>query len=999
MTSTRNHAIEITAYIAELNRQYASPKPTEHSYRPALAQLLKELLPQVNPSNEQGRTECGAPDYVLLRLKDNIPIAYIEAKDIGDPDLNGQNKNKEQFDRYKNALDSIIFTDYLDFIFCKQGSVVESVRVGEINNGRIAPIRNAFDKFQSLIEAFAESSPQTIKSPASLANIMANKARLMANVFEESLTKLNGDSTLTGQMTAFKSYLIHDISAKEFADLYAQTIAYGLFAARIHDTSIDAFSRKSAAELIPKTNPFLRNLFQTIAGFDLDRSISWIVDDLAQAFRATDISAVLEGIGQTSKHTDPLIHFYEDFLTAYDPMLRKSRGVWYTPKPVVKFIVSAVDEILKTEFKLPKGLADSSKIRIKPDKNTQLEVHKVQILDPATGTGTFLAETVRQINEQYKDQAGAWQSYVEQNLIPRLNAFEILMAPYAMAHLKLDRLLAETGYIHKGNQRLRIFLTNSLEEHHPDTGTLFAQFLANEAREANSVKKNCPVMVIMGNPPYSISTSNKGEWINNQLQDYKKGLNEKNIQPLSDDFIKFIRLGQYYIEKNGEGILAYISNNSFIDGLIHRQMRKSLLEVFDKIYILDLHGNAKRKETSPDGSKDENVFDIQQGVSINIFVKTNTKTNKKAHSARVFHYDLFGKRDEKYSFLSNTSLDKVPWSELALKDDRYFFVPKDFELKDEYEAGFKIDELFPVNSSGVTTHDDSNLVNFDPFDKNNHQYAYRPFDIRNINYDLKKVVRHRYSVMKNFILGSNIGLVISRQTTTNTWSHVQIIKEINDRRIHYSNKGAPVSCPLFLYSDHNVGFRIPNLNIEIVNKIAQIIKLGFEPEKSSNKNKFAPIDILDYVYAVLHSPSYRNKYKEFLKIDFPRVPYPTSATQFHHLAKFGSELRLLHLMDHPELQKIIRDYPFPMSGDNMVDRLRWEASIDSSTGKVWINNTQYFDKVPLTVWEFYIGGYRPAQKWLKDRKGRRLAFEDIEHYQKIITALEKTDEIMRKIDE
>jgi predicted helicase len=298
-----------------------------------------------------------------------------------------------------------------------------------------------------------------------------------------------------------------------------------------------------------------------------------------------------------------LIHFYEDFLTQYDPKLRKSRGVWYTPMPVVKFIIQSVDQLLKKVFGLQDGIADGSKITVKPAKNTMLEVHKVQILDPGTGTGTFLAETVRYIHEQYKGQGGMWQSYVEQHLIPRLNGFEILMAPYAMAHLKLDRFLAETGYQHKGNQRLRIFLTNSLEEHHPDTGTLFAQFLANEAREANSVKKDCPVMVIMGNPPYSISTSNKGDWIIKLILDYKKNLNEKNIQPLSDDYIKFIRLGQHYIERSGEGMLAYISNHSFLDGLLHRRRRKSLLEAFDQIYILDLHGNAKRKEKAPGGER------------------------------------------------------------------------------------------------------------------------------------------------------------------------------------------------------------------------------------------------------------------------------------------------------------------------------------------------------------------------------------------------------------
>jgi predicted helicase len=387
----------------------------------------------------------------------------------------------------------------------------------------------------------------------------------------------------------------------------------------------------------------LRKLFQYIAGYDLDDRIVWIVDSLADIFRATDVRALLTHFGKATRQTDPIIHFYETFLAEYDPKLRKSRGVWYTPEPVVDFIVRAVDDILKTDFNLPLGLADHSKTTIQVEmpvikgsgknratrmEKVDKEIHKVQILDPATGTGTFLAATIKHIHQKFKGQQGLWSQYVEDHLIPRINGFEILMASYAMAHLKLDLLLKETGYQPAKQPRLNIYLTNSLEESHPDTGTLFASWLARESNEANHIKRDTPVMVVMGNPPYSVSSSNKGEWIQNLLADYKKDLNEKNIQPLSDDYIKFIRYGQHYIEKNGEGILAYISNNSFIDGLIHRQMRKHLLETFDKIYIFDLHGNSKKKETAVDGGKDENVFDIMQGVSINIFVKLKNKATK-----------------------------------------------------------------------------------------------------------------------------------------------------------------------------------------------------------------------------------------------------------------------------------------------------------------------------------------------------------------------------------
>ncbi len=386
----------------------------------------------------------------------------------------------------------------------------------------------------------------------------------------------------------------------------------------------------------------MRKLFGYIAGPDIDDRIKWVVENLSEIFLACNVKEILKNYGKSTKMEDPIIHFYETFLSEYDPKLRKSRGVWYTPQPVVNFIVRAVDDILKTEFDLPQGLADTSKTKIKvntqtPDarsstgyKQAEIDTHRVQVLDPATGTGTFLAEVVKHIYKKFQGQQGIWSNYVEKHLIPRLNGFELLMASYAMAHLKLDLLLTETGYKRtspssghpslKRGERLRVYLTNSLEEHHPDTGTLFANWLSTEANEANHIKRDTPVMCVIGNPPYAVSSTNKNDWIDNLIADYKKDLNEKSYNSLSDDYVKFIRYGQHYIEKNGSGVLAYISNNSFVDGIVFRQMRKHLLECFDKIYILDLHGNSKKKETTPNGKKDENVFDIQQGVSINILV-------------------------------------------------------------------------------------------------------------------------------------------------------------------------------------------------------------------------------------------------------------------------------------------------------------------------------------------------------------------------------------------
>lgn len=616
-------------YIDNLNKRFQTGISREHAYRGDLQLLLETILKDVQVINEPARIACGAPDYILIK-KDNlsrdlgIPVGYIEAKDIA-VDLNSKSL-KEQFDRYKASLTNLIFTDYLDFHFYRDGQFVNSIRIAEIVNGSIVGRSDQYDHFEQLMKDFAQTISQTIKSPTKLAEMMAGKARLLANIIEQAVTsdeETQENSQLKDQYRAFQNVLVHDITFKAFADMYAQTIAYGMFAARYHDPTIPTFSREEAATLIPHSNPFLRKLFQSIAGYDLDQRIAWIVDDLVQIFLASDVAQIMKNFGKSTKQDDPIIHFYETFLAAYDPSLRKSRGVWYTPEPVVNFIVRAVDDILKTEFNLLQGLADTSKTKIKVDyqgKKIEQEVHKVQVLDPATGTGTFLAEVIKHIHEKFKNQAGIWPKYVENDLIPRLNGFELLMTSYAMAHLKMDILLTETGFTNPNNKRFKIFLTNSLEEAHENQFNLFTQWLSQEANEANAIKKDTPVMCVIGNPPYSVSSTNKGPWIQNLIADYKKDLNERKIN-LDDDYIKFIRYGQHFIDKNGEGVLAYISNNSFIDGITHRQMRKNLLESFDKIYILDLHGNAKKQEIAPDGGTDQNVFDIMQGVSINIFYR------------------------------------------------------------------------------------------------------------------------------------------------------------------------------------------------------------------------------------------------------------------------------------------------------------------------------------------------------------------------------------------
>ena len=1066
----------INEYLTELDSQYQTGGATEHTYRPALQKLFATMLPHRIVSNEPARQACGAPDLILLRKEDNIPASFVEAKDIGDPDLAGRKKNKEQFNRYKRALDNIIFTDYLDFHLYEKGEFVASVRIAEIKSEKINAIKENFSQFEGLIQRFSHAEPQHIGSADQLAKVMADKARLMSDVFEKVLTLGNGNekdegNTLANQMAGFRDVLLHDITPKEFADVYAQTIAYGMFAARWRCTNPQQFNRHTIAELIPKTNPFLRQLFHYISGIDLDEQFRWVVDSLADIFRTADMLEVMKDFGQRTQQTDPIIHFYENFLSTYNPALRKSRGVWYTPPAVVSFIVRAVDDLLQTEFGLPMGLADTSKTNITlhkdhpaaarhPSEETEdIEVHRVQILDPAVGTGTFLVEVVDQIHKKFRGQSGLWQQYVPEHLIPRLNGFEILMAPYTMAHISIDAMLLRTYYNAINNERLRVYLTNSLQEHHPDKDVLFNHFIAQEANEASRIKRDMPLMVVMGNPPYSGESQNKnmGTWLEEQMRAYKteptgQKLREKNSKWLNNDYVKFIALGQHFIEKNGCGILAFINSNSFLDSPTFRGMRWSLLKIFDSIYILDLHGNAKKKELSPDGGRDENVFDITEGVSINIFVKlpttvrndnTTARSDSKGKTATVFHRHLYGKREEKYAFLLKNRLQTVKWKKLKPAAPQYFFVPKDFSLQREYNKGFSVKDLFLVNGVGITTaHDEfvigdkdvlvkrfrkfksaepipaelhavfnvkkkegwnildgwNNLQKSSSVSEHVKPISYRPFDERHIFYEEKLVWRCVWKVMQHFLKGDNVGLVTCRQAATKSWKLVGITKNIaQDSFVSNQTKERGYVFPLYLYREEvlkNGKERIfetktPNLNETIIHEIAQRLGLRFTNEKEETKKTFAPIDVFDYIYAVLHSPGYREKYKEFLKIDFPRVPYPDDAKKFWQLVKLGARLRHLHLMEGVEPPQRLADYD--VKGSNIVERH------EHISGKVWINDTQYFDHVPSEVWNFYIGGYQPAQKWLKDRKGRMLNFDEIQHYRKIICILKETMKVMNEI--
>ena len=998
----------VAEYVAALNNRYKTGYAQEHTYRTALQNLFEQVMTDVQAINEPTHMRCGAADFMVMRR--GVPFGFAEAKDV-DKDLDSA-EYTEQFTRYRNSLNNLIITNYLEFRFYRDGEEVARVRPARLESGKIIGNTDEYEAFLRLLNSFEIYDGITIRSAAKLTKIMAGKANLLADVIKRALHGKDdsyANKTLREQYQAFQKVLISNLSNDEFADVYAQTIAYGLFAGRLNTENPAGFSRAKAGECIPRQNRFLRNLFNYIAGNEIDDRIKWIVDDLARVFAVADLSSVLKNYGKATATHDPLVHFYETFLSEYNHEERKLRGVWYTPQPVVNFIVRAVDDLLKTEFGLSDGLADDSKFfhtitnarygdrkTGKRSSTISKEEYRVQILDPATGTGTFLAEIVRQVHEKFINNQGMWPGYVEECLLPRLNGFELLMASYAMAHLKLDWTLKETGYEAKNDSRLQIYLTDSLQEAHPDAGTMFASWLSNESQEADRVKRETPIMVVLGNPPYNGESQNNGEWIRNLIEVYKRepsggALQERNPKWLNDDYVKFIRYAEHYVEQNNSGILAYISNHSFLDNPTFRGMRAHLLRTFDKIFVLDLHGNYKKKETCPDGSPDENVFDIQQGVSISLFVKTGKK--ERGTFAEVRHAELFGKREDKYAFLAERSLSDIQFQKIENRPPYYFFVPKDFSNADEYDKGFSLTELFSVNSVGIVTADDKTLIDDAKsvlIDKVERKFefladktkiqkiSYRPFDNRFVYYDGEILERPREQIMRNFIGRENIGLVVSKQVKAfEEWHHVFITDGIFESCI-VSNKTSEISYGFPLYTfDPLDGTRRVNFNGKIVRKI----------QKAAGK-KISETDVFDYIYAVLHIPEYRKKYADFLKTDFPKIPYPENAKEFNRLSGIGGRLREIHLLQGDET--VARNVSFPVTGDNVIEKISYQ------NGRVYINKTQYFDNVPSAVWDFFIGGYQPAQKWLKDRKGMTLDYTDIRHYQKIVAALIQTDEIMQK---
>jgi predicted helicase len=1063
-------------YIQDL--QENSQRGGERSHYPSLKRLIEDLMIGINARIEEKGNQAGIPD-LTIRKNDRI-LGYIEAKDIH-IDL-GKIQKTAQIKRYleSNIGDNLILTNYLEFWWYVDGECEKTAKLADLEEGKIILINN-LQPIRELLQLFLNQKAKDINNYYDLAKEMAAYTKTIRNAIQSSLEIETTTEELNQLKSTFKKLLLLDIDNDKFADMYAQTIAYGLFTAKIghaQNPGQFAFNRTTASIYISDRIPFLKGLFDLVLGTDSVSKIHKSIENLIDLFNTIDMTNILENFGQETRTEDPVIHFYETFLAAYESSLRKSRGVYYTPEPVVNFIVRSVDNILDKVFDLEYGLGN----------------RKVTILDPATGTGTFLYAVIKQIRDNVaKFDIRQWNNFLRgARLLNRLFGFELLMTPYTIAHLKLGLLLGDLGYKFVPEERLKVYLTNALEAGIKEGDLIpgITQIIAEESSQAGKVKTEIPVMVVLGNPPYSVSSQNASKrkrvlnqderyladveytgsaWnrisktgkagktitelthIGELLELYKGRVRlekEKNIQPLDDDYIKFIRFAQYQIQKTpkGYGIIGFITNHSYLNGLIHRGMREELLKYFDTLYIMDLHGNSLLKETTPEGNVDQNVFDIQQGVAILIAVREKSEpdyfsTAYKSRDgvkemAKVLYYDVWGRREDKYKFLESASLDNINWIEVKPTEPNYFFAPKNLDYEDEYNKELSINDIFPVYAAGVKTRRDNVCVDYDREtllnrfcdisintnleelkEKYNIKdteywnlekakldikqdeiesklllYAYRPFDNRWVYYNHKIIERgdSRKELMGHLLKGNNIALLSCRQQVEPGFYHIFCSEILTEHcTVSLKSREATYVFPLYTYpnteNDQTNLFieRTPNLSPTFLKTIKE--KLGKIP---------TPEKIFYYAYAIFHSPTYRTRYAEFLKIDFPRLPLTSNQKLFHELAIKGEELVNLHLMKSDKLNNLITTYQ--TIGDNQVT----EVTYNSELQRVYINKQSYFTDIPPHIWEFKIGGYQVLDKWLKDRKNanRKLSVEEINHYQKIVIALTDTLRLMQEID-
>lgn len=1000
-------------YFKEVSREYKGRRTTELTFRTYLQTLLSNLSDNVEVSHENsGTRDTGRPDFICFRKRSHIPIGFVETKDIG------TNLNKElqsdQIKKYYNTIPNIVLTDYCRFVLYREDKVIDLVLFSEeeLNKTKKTFDKEIINKFLQIFDIFIDFNLPTIKNVPFLAKELAKRASVLRDLTLEQLTQDlktveegKPASSVYGFYLAFRE-LIKEASPLECVDAYAQSITYGLFLSKVSNPD-ENLNRDTAFIHIPATIKIIKKIFKNITGDELPRNLTVVVNILIELLNNSDMNAIMSGFTFDSIKTykDPFIYFYEDFLKEYNPQEKTRLGVFYTPEPVVLCITRSLHYLIKSTFNRQKGFAESG----------------VTVLDFATGTGTFLANMFLLALDEIRGsgQAGIEKDKIKEHLLKNFYGFEILVAPYIIAHLKLTRLLKQNNYTLSDDERVQVYLTNTLDPNETAGGYKgFATELTEETREANVIKRDMPILVITGNPPYAQKSYNNSNFIKKLLKDYKVGVVETQKGALENDYIKFIRFAQFKIEQNSEGIIGVITSNSYLDGSAHRQMRKTLMDVFDKIYIINLHGDLRDKEDIEE--KDKNVFDIKEGVAISFYVKLNKKVEKK-----VFYADLFGDREQKYEFLRNNTLQDIKFKELVPKPKYYEFIPVNTELKEEYENFFEITQIFKEWSSGVVSGKDDALIKYtskeveqvssDLFNpnkdlaylekeygiknttgwniklkkskllnkeirkystKNIMSIAYRPFDYRFVYYS-DFLQRPQKRVMQHLIKKKNIALACVRTIGNQKFKHVGIANTLIDKD-YISNH--TYAFPLYLIDENDT-------NKLQVNFTSHFFK--FVSDTYPNK-KVKPEEILNYIYAILHSNNYRKRYKEELKRDFPRIPFIKDYNKFTRLSKLGGELINLHLMNTNFKKNIAT---FEVSGSNEVETVKY---IDD---KIYINANQYFGGIRKEIQDFEIGNYKVLDKWLKSRKNKKLTLEEIETFINIVNILNETIKIMKEIDD
>lgn len=909
------------------------------------------------------------PD-ILIKNKEHY-IGFVETKDIG---KNLSDKiYKEQFTKYKNAFPNLIITDYLHFILYINGEEKQNVRIGEVVNGKIQIIKENVEKFNNLLNTFISCTyNKPIKSVDELVKEMATKTLIL----KEELT--DKKDILRDNFEFIKKHLVSKQTFDEFIDNYSQILMFGFLIKKLNGGKF------------PNSNTFLEGMFDEITK-QLQNEIGYLFEIINNLFDSFDIEIFYKAY---KDNDEILIYFYENFLQQYNRQERRNLGAWYTPQPIVDFMVRNTNNLIKQQFDVKNGLLDSG----------------IQILDPATGTGTFIVEIIKYIYQQKQNELGMWENYVKQNLLPRLNAFEISMVSHTLAHLKVEMLLKDYNVNLTTADKLNIYLTNSLanEKKNKDAINLFGQeYLKNEIQGAIDIKNNKNIKVIIGNPPYVKSpVRDQPEFIQNLAKDYKIGT---NAYPSNDLYWMFIRLGEDYTSRQQQGIMAYITNNSYLNGDTHYKMREHLLKTYDKIYIVDLHGEGGFSGFSDD----KNVFNIQVGVAIAFFVKTGKKQADEL--AEVYYYGIKGTKESKFDFLQTHDLKDIKFQKLTPKTPKYLFVP--FKIDNEYEDEerfFKLTELMKTNSALTLTGYDDLVVNFkkqtlekmiEEFKNTeiedgkilNKDKLIRKYNIIESNWTLDNAIKdvkknktdiipfnfrifdYRYipysgtqsqgilfrprKIQEHFVNHKNVGIICERTAYKGFW----IADKITNLKVYNSSVGGVNIFPLYLY---NLNDKTTNFSTEIVKKIKD--KVG----------KFEDIDLFDYVYGVLNDKEYEKKYLSYLKVDFPRIPYPKDMAEFNKFKATGKELREIHLLQKPI--KPENEISYPVSGDNIITKLEIKDG-----DKLYINDKQYIKCITQEVFDYEICKYPVIKNWFSARKRANLQLDndDLQHIKKMVNAI------------